>query len=667
MNDVHYLDLTNAEAGGGSTETITAAPYRVEKDDRIPEVSGKRAVFYLRVSSKKQVATDFDPEGISLPAQRKSCERKAEQLGLEVVDEYIEPGVSGTETSKRVAFQEMLERIRTQRDVDYVVIYKLSRLHRNRLDEAFTMAELRKRGVTLLSATEHIDDTPTGRLMQGILSAFNEFRSAEDGADIAYKLGEKAKKGGTISMAPLGYINVGQRVEDREVRTVEFDPDRAPLVKLGFELYATGKYSAPELAEELFHRGLRTRATSARAAKQISVNQLLRILQDPYYVGFVTYKGEVFKGRHDPLIDAELFARVQEVISTRSTGERKRIHEHYLKGSLYCGNCHQEGRTGWMVLANVKGRGDDVYEYFFCRQTQERLCDSRYAQVPRIEQAVERFWSSLRLSSELVERIRSGIQKTIHHDQKAARDLHAQLTEELRRLDVKQENLLDLAADGELPKDTIKKRLNDITAARKRLIERQENTEHKLAAVLDYIDAAIDLLENPGQLYLDADEGIRRKLNQAIFKRLYVYIDEVTDAELNAPFADLIEADRLYRHDPRTGAEGENKRRASLPEGSSLPSSTATALLHIALDDVSSNGHVVDLRGLEPLTPCMPCRCATSCATGPDAASRGNLNRLLHPQSGHESRRDLLRQSLTEGAGRSMGTTGQSFQSRSRP
>ena len=25
----------------------------------------------------------------------------------------------------------------------------------------------------------------------------------------------------------------------------------------------------------------------------------------------------------------------------------------------------------------------------------------------------------------------------------------------------------------------------------------------------------------------------------------------------------------------------------------------------------------VDLRGLEPLTPCMPCRCATSCATGP--------------------------------------------------
>ena len=27
---------------------------------------------------------------------------------------------------------------------------------------------------------------------------------------------------------------------------------------------------------------------------------------------------------------------------------------------------------------------------------------------------------------------------------------------------------------------------------------------------------------------------------------------------------------------------------------------------------------LVELRGLEPLTPCMPCRCATSCATAPN-------------------------------------------------
>lgn len=52
---------------------------------------GSRAVLYLRVSSKGQVNTDYDPEGISIPAQRASCQRKADQLGLTVVAEYVEP------------------------------------------------------------------------------------------------------------------------------------------------------------------------------------------------------------------------------------------------------------------------------------------------------------------------------------------------------------------------------------------------------------------------------------------------------------------------------------------------------------------------------------------------------------------------------------------------
>lgn len=47
-----------------------------------------RAVIYLRVSTNKQADKDIDPEGYSLPAQRESCYRKAEQLGVEVVDEY---------------------------------------------------------------------------------------------------------------------------------------------------------------------------------------------------------------------------------------------------------------------------------------------------------------------------------------------------------------------------------------------------------------------------------------------------------------------------------------------------------------------------------------------------------------------------------------------------
>ena len=81
----------------------------------------KRQVLYLRVSSDGQVKTDYDPEGISIPAQREVCERKARARGLDVVGEYVEPGRSATSMDKRVAFQEMLARIKTDKDVDYVL------------------------------------------------------------------------------------------------------------------------------------------------------------------------------------------------------------------------------------------------------------------------------------------------------------------------------------------------------------------------------------------------------------------------------------------------------------------------------------------------------------------------------------------------------------------
>ncbi|NJC22163.1 DNA invertase Pin-like site-specific DNA recombinase [Arthrobacter pigmenti] len=189
---------------------------------------GTRAVLYLRVSSKGQVNTDYDPEGISIPVQREACLRKVVQMGLTVVTEYIEPGRSATEMTKRVAFQEMLRRVRADRDVDYVVVYKLSRFARNRTDDAIVMADLKKRGVTLISATESIDASPVGQLMHGLLAAFNEYRSAEDGADIKYKMAQKAKKGGTIGRAPVGYLNVREYFEGREVRSVAVDEIRGP-------------------------------------------------------------------------------------------------------------------------------------------------------------------------------------------------------------------------------------------------------------------------------------------------------------------------------------------------------------------------------------------------------------------------------------------------------
>ncbi len=113
--------LRVVEAAGGLDEDLGDINADAILAATVPP--GSRAVLYLRVSSKGQVNTDYDPEGISIPAQRTSCQRKADQLGLTVIAEYVEPGRSATEMTKRVAFQQMLERIRRDRDVDYVIVY----------------------------------------------------------------------------------------------------------------------------------------------------------------------------------------------------------------------------------------------------------------------------------------------------------------------------------------------------------------------------------------------------------------------------------------------------------------------------------------------------------------------------------------------------------------
>src|SRR5256885_9178421 len=84
----------------------------------------KRAVLYLRVSTKRQAEKDDDPEGYSVPAQRDAGYHKAEALDADVVDVYLDKGESA-KTAARTDFQRMLARIRTEQDVDYVIVDKV--------------------------------------------------------------------------------------------------------------------------------------------------------------------------------------------------------------------------------------------------------------------------------------------------------------------------------------------------------------------------------------------------------------------------------------------------------------------------------------------------------------------------------------------------------------
>lgn len=155
----------------------------------------KKAVLLLRVSTPRQMQTDDDPEGISMPTQREACQRKARELGLSIVDEYIEPGNTGTAIAKRPVFRQMMQRIRDHRDVDHIITYSTSRMNRNWKENGAVLLELASLGVTLVSATENVNaDTAEGELLQGMYAVINGFRSRQDGEDIQRKMTYKASK-----------------------------------------------------------------------------------------------------------------------------------------------------------------------------------------------------------------------------------------------------------------------------------------------------------------------------------------------------------------------------------------------------------------------------------------------------------------------------------------
>jgi DNA invertase Pin-like site-specific DNA recombinase len=262
------------------------------------ELTPKVAVSYLRVSTRDQAYRGGEAEGFSIPAQREANKRKAASLGAIVLKEFVDRGASA-KTTNRPELQGMLDYV-AENDVDYVIVHKIDRLARNRADDVEIGKALDAAGVRLVSTTESIDETPSGMLLHGIMSSIAEFYSRNLANEVIKGMTQKARSGGTIGKAPLGYRNVRKfDSEGREIRTVVVDEERAPLIRQAFELYATGEWTVARLADHLALRGLTTLATPRVPSAPITGSKLYKILSNPYYTGLVVFKGATHSGKHE--------------------------------------------------------------------------------------------------------------------------------------------------------------------------------------------------------------------------------------------------------------------------------------------------------------------------------------------------------------------------------
>ncbi|WP_369807670.1 recombinase family protein [Glycomyces sp. NRRL B-16210] len=510
--------------------------------DEVRRAAG-RAVIYLRVSYQGQVDNDYDPEGNSIPAQRKACRRKAEELGVDVVEEYVDPGRSALEVKNRPEFQKMMARIRSRRDVDYVIVYARSRMHRNATDALLTRRELKQLGVALISIRDFTDDSDMGDMIGTILDAVNEYQSRASGADVAFKMEAKAKNGGTPGAAPLGYLNVVEEIDGRKVNTVAVDSERAPYVRAMFELYSTGKYSFAQLRDEMTEAGLRTRSTKRfPGGRAVSIHKIGKLLRDRYYLGYVIHKGKESPGRHEALIDQGLFDQVQEVIEAKqSSGIRQRVHDHPLKGPLECGRC-----GGRLYLDRGNNSRGTVYFYFSCLGWLVRSCDLPRLKAELVQAAVEDHHATLRLPQPTVDTTNKALSSDTRERRQIGQGLRRKLKVERARFIEQQGQYLDLVGNPDWPQEVLAEKMREVRDRIARIDKRLETIDDDpVEQAGQAVRALLELLEGPRSYFRSlTDQG--QQLTLACFAKLVVEADQDTQApwierdEVKAPFSPLV-------------------------------------------------------------------------------------------------------------------------------
>jgi hypothetical protein len=98
--------------------------------------------------------------------------------------------------------------------------------------------------------------------MEAMTDIMNTVQVKKGGQDIAVKMLHKAQNGGTNGVAKVGYLNSRISVNGHLVSTVTVDPERAPLVRQAFELFATGQYTLDSLLDTISDAGLTARGSN---------------------------------------------------------------------------------------------------------------------------------------------------------------------------------------------------------------------------------------------------------------------------------------------------------------------------------------------------------------------------------------------------------------------
>ncbi|HTK34928.1 MAG TPA: recombinase family protein [Caulobacteraceae bacterium] len=432
---------------------------------------------YIRVSTKKQ------GDGASLPEQKAAIEAFALKHGLTITKWFCDMQTAA-KTGRR-EFTQMMGELRRGRAAG-VIVHKIDRSARNARDWV-DVCDLVDRDIEVRFAHDDIDlTTRAGRLTADILAAIAGDFIRNNREQVKLCMEGWVKQGYFPWPAPLGYLNRGKH----QLKAV--DPVRGPLMRQAFELYASGKYGLDELREELARRGLRRNDGSP-----IGRNTLALALRNPFYAGLIRLRGEIFEGKHEPLVSQKLFDHVQSVLDGRVFAREPQA-EFTFRRLLRCGACPR-------TLTAERQKG---HAYYRCHS---RTCRGiSFSGTMLDTQIVQPVLALLTFNGEEMRHLKDFATELQRREEEGTiarvatheRDL-ANIAERLRKL-------TDALIDGLLDRETFQERKADLLVQRRRLTEAVRDDGP--ARFWENLLSRFELGNTALTLYSQANEDERREL-----------------------------------------------------------------------------------------------------------------------------------------------------------
>lgn len=264
---------------------------------------GKIVALYIRVSTLDQAR-----EGYSLAAQQAALEKWAEGHHYEPAL-YQDAGISGKDINNRPAMRQLLADVEAGK-IAVVAVWALSRLTRSVADLYATWELLDAHRVGLTSYTEAFDTgTPTGRAMMGLLGVFAQMEREVTAERVRAAMAERAAQGKRTCSCVLGYDLDG-------TDSLVPNPGEAEMVRYIFAKYVEHR-SLSAVAELC-----RLRGYQGKRGRTMTPWSVRLILTRPIYAGYNSWRGQLIRGQHEPLVTLSDYNRVQRLLAKAATGRK---------------------------------------------------------------------------------------------------------------------------------------------------------------------------------------------------------------------------------------------------------------------------------------------------------------------------------------------------------